>query len=545
MKTSCLKSCDLLHIPMSLSYRNEYFYTTNIGAVLTILCFIIIVIITSYEIKTLADKSSFSIITNQYIDLNEKIDFSRRPLLFQLIDNAGQIIEIDNKLFEFKAYDMEWIVEKDENGKDRYSVINTKLEMDQCDKVLTSNFSEYLTDFNLSKYYCIKPGQNITSYGYLGDMNNGYKGFRVYLNKCNSKKDCYEDIIIIQKLQNIKFRVTYLGLNTNIFTLGNQNLKLQMFSKACSVSTNILKKFYFTFSIGKLNLYENIFLKQKTDFDYIIGNNPIMDFDLDPSSTIDKNSYTLAYFSFNFDGTIIEVTKEVKRILDTISIIGNAFNIMLTLFKIINNYFSNKILFADIFKSIFFIKENNNINIPKFSQKSIFKINNDINSNININNILNNNSKKDILDLSDVIGLNNSCKNKINNNNFKKIGNKMITNSHKNNINKRLSKITQNFAINKEKITNDKLFYFYILPLWMLKKNKSFNNIVLIKDKICTYFSIEKINELIIFKESLDYRLKKMKTNNTEYIKINKKFQDSNDSNNDNNNKNRNSLEKS
>ena len=117
----------------------------------------------------------------------------------------------------------------------------------------------------------------------------------------------------------------------------------------------------------------------------------------------------------------------------------------------------------------------------------------------------------------------------------------MIINSDKNNnLNRRISKITQNFTINKEKIVNNKLIYFYIFPLWLLKKNKSFNNIVLIKDKICTYFSIEKINELILFKESLDYRTKKIKTNNTEYIKINKKFQDSNDSNNDNKNKNRN-----
>ena len=539
MKISCLKTCDLLHVPMSLSYKNEYFYTTYIGAALTILCLLIIVIIASYEIKTLSDKSSFTIITNQYIDLNEKIDFSKRPLLFQLIDNTGEIMEIDNKLYEFKAYDMEWITEKDENGKKKYLVVNNKLEMDQCDKILTSNFSEYLTDFNLSKYYCIKSGQNITSYGYLGDMNNGYKGFRIYLNKCNGKKDCYEDGFIIQKLQNIKFRVTYLGLNTNIFTLGNEKIKLQMFSKACSVSTSILKKFYFTFSIGKYNLYDNIFLRQKTEFNYIIGNNPIMDLDLDPSSTIDKNSYTLAYFSFNFDGTIIEVSKEVKRFLDTVTVIANAFNIILTIFKIINNYFSNKILFVDIFKSIFF-SEGNNVNIHKISQKNFFKFQNDFKN--NNNNIVLNNSKKDILDLSDGIGLNNNCKNKIlNNNNFKKTGNKMVIVSDKNvniNIKRRFSKITQNFSINKDKITNNKLIYFYILfPLWLLKKNKSFDKIVLIKDKICAYFSIEKINELITFKENLNYKAKKSRTNNTEYIKINKKFKDSNDSNNDNKSK--------
>ena len=91
-------------------YNNEYFYTTNIGAALSIFCFIIIVCISSYEIKTLTDKTSFSIISNQYTDLSAIIDFSKTPLLFQLIDNAGQIMEINDKLYEFKAYDMEWIV---------------------------------------------------------------------------------------------------------------------------------------------------------------------------------------------------------------------------------------------------------------------------------------------------------------------------------------------------------------------------------------------------------------------------------------------------
>ena len=108
---------DCFHIPISLAYNNEYFYTTNIGAALSIFCFIIIVVISSYEIKSLTDKSSFSIISNQYTDLSEIIDFSKTPLLFQLIDNAGHIMEIIDKLYEFKAYDMEWITEKNENGK--------------------------------------------------------------------------------------------------------------------------------------------------------------------------------------------------------------------------------------------------------------------------------------------------------------------------------------------------------------------------------------------------------------------------------------------
>jgi hypothetical protein len=529
MRDNFFKNCDLLHIPMSLSYKNEYFYTTYIGAFLTIICFIIIISLASYEIKTLSDKSSFTIISNQYSDLSEQIDFGKRPLLFQLIDNTGEILELDNKLYEFKAYDMEWIIEFDKNKKKNSKVVNTILELETCDKIL--NESNYLSDLDLSKFLCVKKGQNITSYGYLGDMNNGFKGFRIYLNKCNNRNDCYDNEYIVKKMQNIKFKVTYLGLNTNIFDLGNQNLKYQMISKACSVSTYLLKKFYFTFSIGRFNLYNNIFIKNKKVYNYIIANDPIMDIDSDPSSTIDRNTNTLAYFCFNYDGNVYEINKEVKRFIDTISIIGNAFNIILTLFKIINNYYSNKILFVDIFKSIFFSRDNNNINIFKTNQKSFFR---NINGNYRTcNNNVNNLSKKSILDLSDGIGpsLNNNFSNN-NLNNLKNQSSKMIMTSDKSKIPKRGSQLSINYTINKEKITNNKLLYFYLFPLWALKKHKSFNNIVLIKDKICTYFSVEKINELIKFKENLDDKARKIKVNNTELIKINKKFKDSNDSNN-------------
>jgi hypothetical protein len=317
----------------------------------------------------------------------------------------------------------------------------------------------------------------------------------------------------------------YLGFNINIFKLGNTILKYQMFSKACSVSTNLLKKFYFTFSIGKFQLYNNIFHKKKIELEYIIGNEPIMDIDLDPKSTISKNSDTLAYFSFNFDGNIVEISKEVKRFFDTFSIIGNAFNILLTLFKIINNYYSNKILFVDIFKSIFFKSDNNNnIHIKKFSQKNFLR-------NINKNNEnLVNNSKKNALDLSDVIGLNNN-KNNFNNISLKNPNNKIVINSEKNKGKKRVSQIPTIYTFNREKFTLNKIIYYYLFPLWLLKKHKTFENICFIKDKICSYFSVEKFNELIIFIENFETKVKKLKVSNTELIKLNKKYQDSSDSN--------------
>jgi len=78
----------------------------------------------------------------------------------------------------------------------------------------------------------------------------------------------------------------------------------------------------------------------------IIENEPIK------NESYDKD--TLAYYSFVYDGNVVEYTKKVKQIIDAISYIGNLFNIMLTLFRIINNFFSNKILFIDIFYKFFF-----------------------------------------------------------------------------------------------------------------------------------------------------------------------------------------------
>jgi hypothetical protein len=551
MSNDWFKTCDLLHIPMSLSYKNEYFYKTTIGAVLTIICFFVVLSISLYEIKSLTEKSSFTIITNQYTDLSEQIDFSTRPILFQLIDNAGNIMEPDSKLFEFKAVDMEWIVTIDKDGNQVHHVINKKLNMDKCDKIY--NFSDSLKDVDLSKFFCISLGQNLTSYGYFGDMNNGFKGFRVYLNKCSANSDCYNESEILSKLSNIKFRFAYFGLNTNIYNLGTQNLKYQMLSKACSVSTNILKKIYFPFTIGRFNLYNNIFLRKKKIFNYIIANDPTTDFDLDPSQTIDKNRNTLAYFSFNFDGNIIEIRKEVKSFYDTLSFIGNTFNIALTVIKIVNNYYSNKVLFVDIFKFFFFVKDSKDIKFNKYGKFNIFKTfnnniktnNNNIKTNNNNNNNKNNhnhtnnakvNSKKDVLDFSDEIGLNNANAN--NSSALKRSSNKMIMTFDKSKVKRNISMISVN---NQEKKINKKLIYYYLIPLCFLRKHKTFDGVCIIKDRICTYFSIEKFNELNTFKEALDQKVKKA-INSTELLKIKKKF-DSNDSMdyNDKKDKNRNS----
>ena len=499
MKKDWFRKCDFLNVPTSLSYKNEYFYATKVGAALTVFFFAIIIALTTYEIILLYNKSSFTLISNQYTDLSETIDFSQTPFLFQLINEKGKVTNKDDKAFVIEAYTMEQSITKYENGTTKKKVKNTKIEMIECDKIY-SNETEF-TGLNLSKYICIKPGQNLTAYGLLGDPNNIYKGIRIYINKC-SGDNCYSDSEISKKLHNIKFMVTYLSLSSNMFYLNNQDIKYELFTKFCSLSTNILKKIVFTFDIGRFYLYNNVLFRNNISFNYLLGNDYNLDVDLDPTSTLKSNEYTIAYISFHYGGNIIETRKEVQTLFESLSIIGNIFNIILTIFKVINNYYSNKILFVDIFRSVFFAKENMNLNSRENNNLNIININKNTNS-----------SKKRNLDFSDEFSFSNNNKVK----SINSLNKKIVPITGKNSYLRKKSYI---YIENQGYFSKAKILYYYLLPLWILKRNKTFNNINLIKDRICGYFSIEKINELIKFKEIVEDKTMNTKTNNIELIQI-------------------------
>jgi hypothetical protein len=294
MNRNWKRMCDFLNVPNSLSYKNEYLYATNVGAVLTILFFIIIILLTSYEIVVLTKKSSFKLITNQYTDFSQVLDFSKSHFLFQLINDKGKSMKLDDKLFNLKPYMMELTV-KYENGIRIRKLTNTLLEIDSCDKIY-SNFS-YYSELNLSEFLCFKPGQNLTAFGLLGDRFNPYKGIRIYINRCDGD-DCYDDEEFEIQFHNVKFMVTYLSLGSNLFDLKDENVEYQIFTQSMSISTNMLKKIVLTFNAGIFELYNNIIFGEKMVFNYVFGNDYSVEADLDFTITLQKKD--ILYHIFHF-----------------------------------------------------------------------------------------------------------------------------------------------------------------------------------------------------------------------------------------------------
>ena len=343
---------DLLNIPISLSYNNQYLYRTFVGATLTIILFIIIITYFIYQFIQIFNKSSFSIISNEFQNPKESIDFTNVPILFGLTDDVGNPLQLDPKVAKYFVILNEYRQQIDKKGNSNTQHIQTILQTERCDKLKDSLDLSLFHGYNISYFQCIKPSQNITINGSYGNIS-GYKSLKINIKKCNNENDnCLNTNNIDSIISNSRFMVIYRGYKTNFYDLDTKDIEQTIYSRSITLSPYFLKRVFYYMSLVKYNLYDNIFSNFKIETQYYINRGMIIENEPIKNESYDKD--TLAYYSFVYDGNVVEYTKKVKQIIDAISYIGNLFNIMLTLFRIINNFFSNKILFIDIFYKFFF-----------------------------------------------------------------------------------------------------------------------------------------------------------------------------------------------
>ena len=487
---------DLLTIPISLSYKDNYLYRTFVGATLTIFFFIIIIIYFIFQLIQAIKKSSFTIISNEYQNPKESIDFTNVPILFSLTDDVGNILELDPRLVEFSVILNEYIQNFDQNGNTNTIHTEKKLEIERCDKLNEFKDISLFKQYNISYFQCIKPNQNITINGSYGDIN-GYKSLKISVKKCDIlNENCYNKDYIDKKFTNSRFTIVYLGYKTNFYNINAKDIEKTIYCRSISLSPNILKRVFYYMTLVKYELYDNFFLNTKKEKIYYINRAMILENDEIKTESYDKN--TMGYFSFVYDGNTIEYKKKVEKIFESISYLGNLFNLLLTIFRIINDYFSNKILFVDIFYKFFFVKkfkksrtlhfdlpnlsilqnQENELGLKLHSKTHNKSINKSINSNVNSSLLLESIGKPN--KNSNIINILNAKNNDSNKIKYKRsISFNSIT----------LEKERKNF-IKKSK-------FFYLLPFCIIKNKKNFENLIFVKNIICNCFSLESFIEFI------------------------------------------------
>ena len=119
--------------------------------------------------------------------------------MFQLLDKLWNPVEYDQKLFTFTASYIERVFQN--IGEEKKRITNIKnLEIERCDKLkkefkALNEFSEY----NLTKYMCIKPNQNLVLYG-SSYARSVLKSLGIRVAKCNNQSNECSDLDKINNL---------------------------------------------------------------------------------------------------------------------------------------------------------------------------------------------------------------------------------------------------------------------------------------------------------------------------------------------------------
>jgi hypothetical protein len=257
-------------------------------------------------------------------------------------------------------------------------------------------------------------------------------------------------------------------------------------------------------TLVKYELYDNLFLNNKQENIYFLNRDTFVEFtpNVNFNNTI-KND-TFAFFCFVYDGNMLRYTKKVEKIGEIFSYLGNFFNIMLTFFRIINNYFSNKILFIDVFYTFFFedrIKKRDKI--VRFDNSKLMLM---VNKNQNNSKL---NMKTQDKSISSNINLNmnslipdKNVENNDNNVNINRNPNFSPTNN-KTGLKKILTNKSKVFEKEKSVFKKDSRLYF-IFPLWVLRKKKNLSHLLTIKESICNSFSLESFLEILKLKKTIN-----------------------------------------
>ena len=496
-----LKKCDLFENPITLSYNENCFYKTNIGGFLSLLDIIIIVGYFVINIEEIIGYNSYTISQIESYNINNIINFTSVPFAFKLTTSNGTDIIYDQKIFTYKIVQI--------NSKNSFYEENN-IEFENCKNYFQYNEKySYLKKYNSESLMCIKPNQNLEMKGVFEDTLNEFKGFRIYIIKCN-KENCFNDMN--EKLNDIKFNFYFLGYSIRHNKDFKNILINKLFSYSVNLSRNYIKKYYFNFKSSTYNYYNgNLYNSINTKYFFLYDKYTL---DIENNNNINN---VIAYFSFNNKGTNIEYTKKCISIWNIIDKFGGLMYVIITISKIINNFISRKILFIDLYENID-IKESpkttNYLSSKQYENNHlIMSIDNLRKPNLVLNNTKENNcydmSSENFKNFKTVLFNPNRLnirRNIINNNDYQKskfgscvlnnnvrlIGNNLITNNIINNQKKK-----------KKEIIKKHLYFFFIFPSCIIERTKTFEYLPKIKKQVSQYYSIENFAKVVELEKHL------------------------------------------
>ena len=498
---------DLYGLSVPLRYQQKSKFNTIIGASLSLITIISIFTVLMIFIVDIFNHKDFKIIQNsEQIYGKKQVDFSKVPILIGFINDSGRPVKIDPTYLKITLDRNDHYPEINSEGIMTLRRESTPIKLEYCD--LNKHFNnesyviEMIKDFEYQNYLCVVPGQNLSIAGRFGDSIHGYDMLEIHLIKCENsteKQDCatYEEI---EKFYtNSYMSILYLSEALEHYDTNNP-IRKSFRSEVFMIVSNTVKRYYYYFAPGEYISDDGYIFSFKKFYEFFEYQNTAIDF-VDKEDQSYYSGQTLIEVSFSSVDKFITYERSYPKIQDSLGNIGGWIRIILTVCQFLSNYFSEKIFILDIINKITVFKDKKKVNNLSIRNNSKTKVNNSEKSDKQNQNYK---KYKDIVKNNNYISNDSTSRNNIqisrNSNNLfntKDFGGKTAQNIEQLNHNQTTnSELKYTFTINqKEKIRISCIEY--ILPFWVLEKNKKHAYIILFKKCLYKDISLEVLIPLV------------------------------------------------
>lgn len=361
-----LTRIDLFGIQMPFYYKKRTLYKTKLGGVFTIFSISLITALAIAYVMNLITKKSFNVITSDYYNPKEEIDFSKSPFLFTISNDQGQIIELDQNSYTLDV--MKLTTQKANTEEEKaFQTIQERIEFDKCDKIENENVRMMFKDYNLSKYFCLNPNQNLNISGNFGDFVNGNKEIRFYISKRKENRSGSEP----DTIPSLNFNLYYIQGRYDHYLTGDDIVFKEIQTKKLVLSTNFLKTFYLIFSKGYYTIDDNLFFHNRKAISFYRYKSVRTDVEeLDYSS---KEKVTFACVAIQSTSELDVLSKEYVKLGTALGNLGGLIQLIIQVFNVINIFFSRNIFTLDLINNVVLKEEKESYYVKKlvFSENAV------------------------------------------------------------------------------------------------------------------------------------------------------------------------------
>ena len=483
---------DIYGINFTLHYKSKSSYTSNLGIILSIISFIILIIYSTVCFLQLFYRKSFTILSENDNSISHFVNLSEIPFLFGLKSLNEDFPLFSNHPYKISVWRNNYLASD--------NIIYEQLELENCNNSIYLKQYSDISIINKSNYLCMKPNQNFTIYGRYFDTLNGFQSIDIYFSKCIDQNCTIENDI---NVEDYYFSMIYLS---NIIDHKNYNQPIVKELRGENFfidSIKIKKKFlyYLTPTVYESDnglIFNSIKKYFSFKFEYFFLD-IINNFQNISQRLINGNNYShIITISITCNDYPLKISRTYSKLFDVCSLIGGCIDFTILLSKFIVVYFSRKTFLID-FTNSFVNKKYVDANFGKFNlhcENGVCYItkkkNSNNHNNININQINKSSISKINLNGNNIDNIIPSKENQLS-----KINN--IYTYEQNNLQSN-NPVLQKY-LKKKKVLNNQIiqisFFDYILPYFCLKKYKKYNLLIIFTEIMKKYFSIEEIIPII------------------------------------------------